>query len=111
MAHHNGVLFLRANYGSLKCFEKGSGDLIMGKRIFGIMEKGIMMRKQEGTVKYMNPARFPKKRGIHPMQPYTVYHRPSKKASRNIGCRAEFTSQIHRQSSARVEKESKNSSD
>ena len=51
MAHHNGVLFLRANYGSLKCFEKGSGDLIMGKRIFAIMEKGIMMRKQEGTVK------------------------------------------------------------
>ncbi len=25
--------------------------MIMGKRIFGIMEKGIMMRKQEGTVK------------------------------------------------------------
>lgn len=51
MAHHNGVLFLRANYGILKCFEKGSGDLIMGKRIFGIMKKGITMRKQEGTVK------------------------------------------------------------
>ena len=54
-AHHNGVLFLCKNSGSLKCFEKGSGDLIMGKRIFGIMEKGIMMRKQEGTVKRRRP--------------------------------------------------------